>query len=157
MPRLPLAYNTNGLAHHRLADAIDLVADLGYDGLALTPDVQHLDPLHATPVEVAATAQHLHRRGLDVCIQTGGRFVLDPRRKHQPTLLDPDPAQRRRRLLMLARCLSVGRDLGAKVVAFWSGAAPAGEDAATLDRRLVEGCIDVADTAKARGLVAAFE
>jgi hypothetical protein len=45
MPPLRLAFNTNGLAHHRLDDAIDLLADLGYDGVALTPDVQHLDPL----------------------------------------------------------------------------------------------------------------
>jgi sugar phosphate isomerase/epimerase len=157
MPRLRLAYNTNGLAHHRLADAIDLVADLGYDGLALTPDVQHLDPFTATPAEVAATAAHLRRRGLDVCVQTGARFLLDPRRKHQPTLLDPDAAARRRRLDMLTRCMDVGRDLGAKVVAFWSGAAPAGEDAAALDGRLVEGCLAVAEAAGARGLVAAFE
>jgi len=157
MPRLRLAYNTNGLAHHRLGDAIDLVADLGYDGLALTPDVQHLDPFTATPAEVAATAAHLRRRGLDVCIQTGARFILDPRRKHQPTLLDPDEAGRRRRLDMLTRCLDVGRDLGASVVAFWSGVAPAGSDAAELDRRLASGCLAVADAAQARGLVAAFE
>jgi sugar phosphate isomerase/epimerase len=157
MPRLRLAYNTNGLGHHRLADAIDLVADLGYDGLALTPDVQHLDPMRATPSEVEAVAAHLRRRGLDVCIQTGARFVLDPRRKHQPTLLDPDAAERARRHDFLNRCMDVGRDLGAKVVAFWSGAAPAGASRGELDGRLTEACRAVADAAAARGLVAAFE
>jgi L-ribulose-5-phosphate 3-epimerase len=157
MSCLRFAYNTNGLAHHRLTDAIDLVADLGYDGIALTPDVQHLDPFTATPTEVAAVASHLRRRGLDVCIQTGARFVLDPKRKHWPTLLDPDAGARRRRLDMLTRCMDVGCDLGAKVVAFWSGAAPTGEDLARLDRRLADGCLAVADTAHARGLVAAFE
>jgi sugar phosphate isomerase/epimerase len=157
MPRLRLAYNTNGLAHHRLADAIDLVADLGYDGIALTPDVQHLDPLHASAAEVAAVAAHLRRRGLDVCIQTGARFVLDPRRKHHPTLLDPAAAARARRLDMLTRCMDVGRDLGATIVAFWSGVAPAGASADEIDRRLAAGCLAVADEAAKRGLVAAFE
>ena len=157
MPRLRLAYNTNGLAHHRLADAIDLVADLGYDGLALTPDVQHLDPFHATAAEVAAVSAHLRRRGLAVCVQTGARFLLDPRRKHQPTLLDPDASARTRRLDMLTRCLGVGRDLGAQVVAFWSGTAPAGAPADALERRLADGCAAVAEAAAARGLVAAFE
>ena len=157
MGRLRLAYNTNGLAHHRLGEAIDLVADLGYDGLALTPDVHHLDPLLCTAGDVRAVAAHLRRRGLGVCIQTGARFVLDPRRKHQPTLLDPDPAERRRRLDLLVRCLDIGRDLGAGVVAFWSGAAPAGSDPAELDARLAQGCLAVAEHAEARGLVAAFE
>jgi sugar phosphate isomerase/epimerase len=157
MPRLRLAYNTNGLAHHRLADAIDLVADLGYDGLALTPDVQHLDPFHAAPADVALVERHLRRRGLDVCIQTGARFVLDPRGKHHPTLLDPDAARRGRRLDMLTRCMDVGRDLGATVVAFWSGVAPPGAPRDEIDRRLADGCLAVADEAAKRGLVAAFE
>ena len=41
---LRYAYNTNGLANHRLNDAVDLLADTGYDGVALTLDVAHLDP-----------------------------------------------------------------------------------------------------------------
>jgi len=157
MAALRFAYNTNGLAHHRLADAIDLIADLGYAGVALTPDVPHLDPFVATPRDIDAIAAQLDRRGLDVCIQTGARFVLDARRKHQPTLLDPDPAGRDRRLAFLVRCLDLGRDLGARVLAFWSGNPPAPEDAAALDARLADGARRVADAAEQRGLVAAFE
>jgi sugar phosphate isomerase/epimerase len=157
MPGLRYAYNTNGLAHHRLDEAVDLVADLGYDGIALTPDVNHLDPMRASAAEVAALAAHLRRRGLDVCVQTGARFVLDPVRKHQPTLLDADPRARRQRFDFLVRCMDIARDLGAQVVAFWSGAAPPGATAAVADRRLTDGCREVAEAAAARSLVAAFE
>ncbi len=157
MTALRFAYNTNGLAHHRLADAIDLVADLGYAGLALTPDVPHLDPFLATPAEIDRVAAHLDRRGLDICIQTGARFVLDARRKHQPTLLDPDPEGRDRRLGFLIRCLDIGRDLGAGVLAFWSGNPPAPEAAGVLDERLADGARRIADAAHERGMVAAFE
>jgi len=155
--RLRFAYNTNGLAHHRLDDAIDLVADVGYDGLALTPDVPHLDPLRATARDVRRVAAHLARRRLDVVVQTGARFVLDPRRKHRPTLLDPDAAARAARVEMLARCLDIGRDLGARVLAFWSGTPDVEEPRDVLDARLVDGCRRVADLAAERGLVAAFE
>jgi len=157
MSRLRFAYNTNGLAHHRLEDAIDLVADLGYDGLALTPDVGHLDPYRCSAAEVEAAAGHLERRGLACCIQTGARFVLDRAGKHHPNLLDADPAGRARRLDFLTRCMDLGRDLGADVVAFWSGTAAPGSDPAEIDSRLADGCARVADAAAERGMVAAFE
>jgi len=157
MSSLRLAFNTNGLAHHRLDDAIDLLADLGYDGVALTPDVQHLDPYRATPREVEAVAAHLVRRGLGCCVQTGARFVIDARRKHHPTLLDPTAEGRARRLDFLTRCLDLARDLGAEALAFWSGAAPAGATPDELDAWLAAGAHAVAEAAASRGVRAAFE
>ena len=159
MPPLRLYYNTNGLAHHSLADAIDLVADLGYDGLALTPDVPHLDPRHASAADVAGVAAHLRRRGLQVSIQTGARFVLDPARKHWPTLLDDDPAARARRLSFLVRCLDIGRDLGADVLSFWSGAVLPTSSASEpeLLRRLADGAEALSAAGAARGLRVGLE
>ena len=37
-------YNTNGFAHHRLEDAINILADLGYRSIALTLDYHSLLP-----------------------------------------------------------------------------------------------------------------
>ncbi len=44
-----LGYNTNGLAHHRLLDAIALLADEGYESVALTLDAGALDPYESPP------------------------------------------------------------------------------------------------------------
>src|SRR5215212_7273770 len=41
---LRFAYNTNGTASHRLDDALTLMAEAGYDGVALTLDHHHFDP-----------------------------------------------------------------------------------------------------------------
>ena len=85
---LRYAYNTNGTAHHRIRDPIALIADAGYDGVALTPDIHHLDPF--APDHAAARhafAAELRRRGLGCVVATGARFVLAPAATHAPTLL----------------------------------------------------------------------
>src|SRR5690606_29370962 len=95
-------YGTNGLADLRLDDALALLADLGYDGVGLTLDHMHLDPL--APDLAARTRRVAHRLqelGLGVTVETGARYVLDPRRKHGPSLLDSDPEDRARRTDLL--------------------------------------------------------
>lgn len=157
MSGLRYAYNTNGLAHHRLDDALHWLADLGYAGVALTPDVQHLDPYRATPAEVDRTAALLDRLGLECVIQTGARFVLDPRRKHHPNLLDPDPDSRARRVDLLRRCLDLGHDLGATVLSFWSGVPDAALAPERAWEHLRSGAARVADLAEERSMLVAVE
>ena len=116
-----LGYNTNGLQNHRLDDALRLLADKGFEAVALTPDVGHLDPLRCSARQVEEIAGLLARLGLHPVIETGARFVLDPERKHEPTLMTRDAAGLQRRLDFYSRCAEIGRDLGAQVVSFWSG------------------------------------
>jgi sugar phosphate isomerase/epimerase len=42
-----MGYASSGFAHHRLNDAVAILADLGYGALSLTLDVVHLDPYDA--------------------------------------------------------------------------------------------------------------
>ena len=110
------AYNTNGLQNHRLQDAIDLVADAGYDGIALTLDIHHLDPF-APGLE--RRARELDLRGLGTVIETGARFLLDPRAKHEPTLVSRHG--RERRVDFLRRAIDVAAVLGSECVSLWAG------------------------------------
>lgn len=121
-----LGYNTNGLAHHRVLDALELLADIGYEGVALTPDAGLLDPFHLRPDEVADVRLRAEDLGLELTVETGSRFLLDPRRKHFPTLLEDDSKDRLRRVDFLERCIDLAADLGANVVSFWAGRAPTG-------------------------------
>ncbi|HEX4815003.1 MAG TPA: sugar phosphate isomerase/epimerase family protein [Nonomuraea sp.] len=138
-------YGTNGFAHHRLADALDVIAGLGYTGVALTLDHHHLDPYaDGLGRRVAKLADRLRTLGLGVVVETGARYLLDPRRKHAPTLLDDD---RGRRVDFLRRAVAVAADLGAEAVSFWSGVRPPHVAGELAWRRLVDGCADVLDAA----------
>lgn len=161
-----LAYNTNGLAHHRLLDALRLLADLGYEGVAITPDVGQLDPLELDARLVDDTRRWADELGLELAIETGARFVLDPRRKHFPTLLEDAPEDRERRVKMLKACVGLAADLGAPVCSIWSGAAPGGitgdrrsgaQAPEELWQRLCDGVRRVLDHARERDVKLAFE
>ena len=152
----PLLYNTNGFASHRLEDAARVLAGLGYDGVALTPDVHHLDPFRAAPTEVAAFRRLCDDLSLSVVIETGARFVLDPLRKHRPSLLD-EPPEAARRLDFLKRCVDLAVALRAPVVSTWSGSAPDGlSKEAGLDR-LARGLSALCAHAAGAGVRVGFE
>jgi sugar phosphate isomerase/epimerase len=152
-----LAYNTNGLAHHRLDDALRMLADLGYEGVALTPDVGHLDPFKTEEGDWEKARHLLDELRLKCVVETGARYVLDPRRKHWPNLVSPDPADGIRRLNFYRRCLKQARVLGAELISIWSGPIEAGDDPAAALARLVERIPRLLDEAREAGVLVCFE
>ncbi|MGP9018084.1 sugar phosphate isomerase/epimerase family protein [Streptomyces sp. BR1] len=153
-----LGYGTNGLTDLRLDDALSLLADLGYEGVGLTLDHMHLDPMAP---ELAARASKVAKRldelGLGVTVETGARYVLDPRRKHGPTLLDADPDARARRTDLLVTAVRVAADLGAHAVHCFSGITPEGTDDDIAWKRLGESLAPVLDAAERAGVPLAIE
>ncbi|MCF0094373.1 sugar phosphate isomerase/epimerase [Micromonospora sp. MH99] len=152
---LRLGYGTNGFANHRLDDALAVLADLGYDGVALTLDHDHLDPfVPGLTRRIAAVARRLDALGLGVVIETGARYLLDPWHKHAPTLLHDDPT---RRIEFLRRAVRIGADLGAEAVSFWAGVRPETVSQQCAWDRLVAGCASVVDAADSAGVTLGFE
>jgi L-ribulose-5-phosphate 3-epimerase len=153
-----LGYNTNGFAHHRLDDAITILADLGYRGVALTLDVHHLDPFAPRILgSAAAIRAQLERHKMSCAIETGARFLLDPVRKHQPTLISPLSSERETRLHFLEHCIAIAAELNAGCVSFWSGSASDAAPHGELMKRLVEGCKRLVERAERMRVVLAFE
>src|SRR6202162_5868526 len=84
---LSFGYNTNGFAHHKLEDALEIIADCGYRGVALTLDNYHCNPFTVEPADLSRLRQLLDKLQLRVVIETGARYLLNPQRNHHPTLI----------------------------------------------------------------------
>jgi sugar phosphate isomerase/epimerase len=153
-------YNTNGFAHHRLEDALEVLAELGYQSVAITLDYHALDPFVGDTARAKALKtirRILDNLGLRSVIETGARFLLDPRRKHQPTLLSPEPQDRGRRLQFLKLALDTAAALGSDALSFWSGAPADRAPRRVLMDRLAEGCRELCEDAARLNVRLAFE
>jgi L-ribulose-5-phosphate 3-epimerase len=153
-----LGYNTNGLAHHDLFDAVVLLADAGYRGVAITVDHGALPPHGADNRQrVDGLRRMLAEHQMRSVIETGARFLLNPKRKHEPTLVSIDASARDRRARFYRHAIDCAADLGSDCVSIWSGVV---QDDASRDEamgRLVEGLQKVLEYAVERGVPIAFE
>lgn len=153
-----LGYNTNGFPHHDLVEAIEVLAAIGYRGVALTIDHGILDPREGIPhAGIRKVRRALESFGMRNVIETGARFLLDPFRKHEPTLMSPEDAGRARRVELLKEAIDIGTELSSDCVSLWSGIAHESLDAASGFDRLTDGLNVVLDHAEKRGIDVGFE
>ena len=152
---LSFGYNTNGFAHHKLDEALSLIAEAGYRGVALTLDTHHCNPFTAEPVDLVRLRQQLDKLQLRVVIETGARFLLNPQKKHYPTLVSVEGRQIR--LEFLRRAIDIAHELHAECVSFWSGALEPDVPEHQSWDWLVTGCLQLAEHAKRRGVQLAFQ
>ena len=166
-----LGYNTNGLAFHRWQDGLELLAEVGYQSVAITVDQHCLNPFATSfTSELREMRDTLERLRLRSVIETGARFLLDSRQKHEPTLISPTAEGRSRRVDFLCRCIDIAKELNSDAVSFWSGVSRLG---LRLDRFgtesqptahddiawqwLLDGCRQVSDYAEQNHMQLAFE
>jgi sugar phosphate isomerase/epimerase len=154
-----LGYNTNGLAHHSLPAAIELLADIGYDCAAISIDYGVLNPYDHRNFEheVREAQTLLNHHGLSSVIETGARYLLDPRRKHEPTLLSESPAEQQCRIDFLRHAIDIAFSLESDCVSIWSGRLLEGQDADDAMKRLAEGLQQVLEHADRENVIIAFE
>lgn len=153
-----LGYITNGLEDVTPIEAIELLHAIGYRGIGLTLDRGFLDPFASDfHGELERTARRLQELGLRSAIETGARFLLDAKVKHEPTLLTADPAARGRRVDFLCRAIDAAARLGSDCVSFWSGVLRDGAgDREAMDRLVVE-LTKILDYAAEKSVPLAFE
>ncbi len=153
-----LGYNTNGMAHHELFEAVRLLGQLGYRSVAITIDHASLPPegRHARQ-RVEKLRRQLEHLSMRSVIETGARFLLDPWHKHEPTLVSPQPEQRRRRIEFYQHAIRCAAALNSDCVSLWSGTVHDGASDDEAMGRLVDGLREVLDYASAHGVTLGFE
>lgn len=153
-----LGYNTNGLAHHDPYQAVELLAELGYRSVGLTIDHFLLNPYGGhVQSRIKQMRRTLEQFGMRSVVETGARFLLNARMKHEPTLVTSEPDGRAKRIEFYKHCIDAAAELGCDCVSIWSGILRDGADDAAVMRRLAGGLGEVLEYADEKQTTIGFE
>ncbi|MBI3167025.1 MAG: sugar phosphate isomerase/epimerase [Chloroflexi bacterium] len=118
---IKLSYSTFGLTNLDFIHSIEVVDKAGYPGIELSFHRDQFNPFNITDDYLAAIKKRLETLEVKpACVSTASHFFT-PQRPHEPSLMSPDLAGRKRRIDLVKRGIHVARKLGVNLVTFGSG------------------------------------
>lgn len=118
---IQLCYSTFGMTKLNFMDAIEAVDRAGYAGVELAFHRDQFNVFNVTDDDLAAIRKRFESlRARPACVATASHFFT-PSRPHEPSLMSPDLAGRKRRIDLIRRGIHVARKVGAPFVTFGSG------------------------------------
>lgn len=110
-----LAFASNAMKRYSLDDAIDLVADAGYQGIEILLDTPHAFPPQVKEADIARWREKLASRGL--AVSNCNAFMLyGIEGCHRPSWCERDPERRKMRVEHTRQCLHLAAQLGAPTI-----------------------------------------
>ena len=118
---IKLSYSTFGLTNLDFLTAIDEVDKAGYPGIEISFHRDQFNPFDISDEYLAIVKKRLDAAHVKAaCVATASHFFT-PSRPHEPSLMAPDLAGRKRRISLVKRGIHVARKLGVDLVTFGSG------------------------------------
>jgi len=153
-----LGYNTNGFAHHELFAAVEVLAEIGYRSVAVTIDQYALAPgARDLRQQLGRLRRMFTGLSMRSVIETGARYLLDPRLKHEPTLVSRNAEARQRRVDFYRHAIRCAAELESDCVSLWSGVVRDGAPRDEAMDRLGAGLEAVLEEAAGQGVAIGFE
>jgi len=118
---IKLSYSTFGLTDLSYLNAIEEVDKAGYPGIELSFHRDQFNPFNITDDDIASVKNKLQSLQVEAaCVATASHFFT-PSRPHEPSLMSPDMAGRKRRINLVKRGIDFARKLDVPLVTFGSG------------------------------------
>ena len=109
---MKFAFSSNAFLHCTLLETIEVLADIGYQGIEIMADVPHAYPPHLTGEDIRQIIKLLDRRHIEISNVNAFMHNADGDTYH-PSWIEKDPAERARRVEYTLRCIDLAEKLGA--------------------------------------------
>lgn len=149
---MQFGFSTNAFREYDLDEAIEHVAEAGYDGVEVLLDEPHLYPRTATDEEIRGVRETIADN--DLAVSNANAFMLTAIEDfHHPSFVEVDPDYRRRRVEYTLAALETAAGLGADHISIEPGGPiPEGKSREWAMDVFVEGLREVLNRAEAVGV-----
>lgn len=150
---MQLGYHAGGLSQHNLMTGLGLLADIGYQSVAIGVDFGWLCPTDPqVDQEVQRARSLLNEKEMACVVEATANYLLDPRRRNWPTLMENDPGHVEARMRYLKYCVDVSSELGAVCMSLRSGPKPVDVSFDVAMSRFVDGLFELLKYASSRNV-----
>ena len=159
---MKFSFSTNAYVRHSVKESVERIAAAGYDGVELLADAPHLYAPEVNGRALAELKALLDRTGIQVPNVNAntaagyyGRSFWEP--LFEPSLANPESAERRWRIDYTKRCIDMAQTLGSPCVSVTSGRMVPGTSPDHSLELLKESLREIVDYAVARGVKIGIE
>jgi sugar phosphate isomerase/epimerase len=159
---MKLSFSTNAFVRFSVPEAIEIIAETGYEGVEILADVPHLYPFSTTGPQLAEIAASLEKNR--VCAANinannavgyyGAKF-WEP--LFEPSLANPEPEARKWRVEFTKKCIDMARFLSCRNVSVTSGKTVPGVRPEKSLALLKQSLLEIAEYAAAGGVRVGME
>lgn len=159
---MKLSFSTNAFVRYSVSQAVEKIADIGYDGVELLADIPHLYVHSITNRDLDRLREALDRSEIEVANVNAntakgyyGRNFWDP--LFEPSIANPNPSLRKWRIDYTKKCVDLARAVGAPSVSITPGRMIPGTMPEQSMDFLRESLRELIDHASERGVRVAME
>ncbi len=150
---MKLAYSTNAFKRYSLTEAIEKIADIGYQAVEIMCDVPHAYPPHINDESANEIIKALKRRNLK--ISNLNAFTLSALGDvYQPSWIEKDLKKREQRIQHTINCIQLAKRLGAETISTEAGGSASSPNLKSESYLsiFIQGIREVAQVAEAYGV-----
>lgn len=153
---MKLAFSSNAFRKYSLVETIDILHDIGYQGIEIMADTPHAYPPAMTAHDIEAVASALRRKNM--AVSNINAFMLHAiGDTWRPSWIEVDPRQRQQRIGHTLNCLDLAAALKAPSISTEPGGPLEGMDRAQGERLFREGLLAVEERARQLGVKVLIE
>jgi sugar phosphate isomerase/epimerase len=153
---MKLAFSSNGFKKYDLLEAIDRLADIGYEGIEILADIPHAFPPDVTEERINAIRERLKKHGMSIS-NLNAFMLYGIRDNWRPSFIEADEKERRLRIDHTHQCIDLAVQLGLQTLSTEPGGPIDGVDVDWANHLFISAMEELADHAEKVGVTILVE